>query len=100
MPCNFCDLVTFVTVCDCFAFVDHAINVITSPKMKEKAAPEHLLNVVMLHEPFLCSAHWSKGQSMTHRIIANIFFGNKRKIMTDSVHKDNVVPFKKQQREK
>ena len=53
MLCNFCDLVTFVTVCDCFAFVDHAINVITSPKMKEKAAPEHLLNVVMLHEPFL-----------------------------------------------
>ena len=37
---------------------------------------------------------------MTHRITANIYFNNKRKIMTDSVHKDNVVSFKKWQREK
>ena len=91
-------LVTYV--CDCFAFIDHAINVITSSKMKERAAAEHLLNVVMFHEPFLCSVHWSKGQRMTHRIIANIYFNNKRKIMTDSVHKDNVVSFKKRQKEK
>ena len=59
-------------VCDCFVFIDHAINVITSSKMKERAAAEHLLNVLMFHEPFLCSVHWSKGQIMTHRIIANI----------------------------
>ena len=87
-------------VCDCFVFIDHAINVITSAKMKERAAAEHLLNVLMFHESFLCSVHWSKGQSMTHRIITNIHFNNKRKIMTDSVHKDNVVSFKKRQREK
>ena len=91
-------LVTYV--CDCFAFIDHAINVITFSKMKERAAAEYLLNFVMFHEPFLCSVHWSTGQSMTHRIIANIYFNNKRKIMTDSVHKDNVVSFKKRQREK
>ena len=31
--------------------------------MKERAAAaENLLNVVMFHEPFLCSVHWSKGQ--------------------------------------
>ena len=90
-------LVTYV--CDCFAFIDHAENVITS-KMKEIAAAEHLLNVVMFYERFLCSVHWREGQSMTYRIIANIYFNNKRKIMTDSVHKDNVVSFKKRQREK
>ena len=67
--------------------------------MKERAASERLLNVVMFHEQLLCSVHWSKGQSMTHRIIANIYFNNKRKIMTDSVHKDNVVSFKKRQME-
>ena len=72
----------FVTyVCDCFAFIDHAVNVITSSKMKERAAAEHLLNVVMFHEPFLSSVHWSKRQSMTHRIIGNIYFNNKRKIV-------------------
>ena len=67
--------------------------------MKKRAAAEHLLNVVMFHEPFLCRVHWSKGQRMTHRIIANIYFNNKRKIMTDSVHKGNLVSFKKLQRE-
>ena len=36
-------LVTYV--CDCFAFVDHDINVITSSKMKERNAAEHLLSV-------------------------------------------------------
>ena len=31
--------------------------------MKERAAAaENLPNVVMFHEPFLCSVHWSKGQ--------------------------------------
>ena len=54
-------------VCDCFAFIGHAINVITSSKMKERTAAEHILDIVMFHQPFLCSAHWSKGQSMTHR---------------------------------
>ena len=91
LPSEF--LVTYV--CDCFAFIDHAINVITSSKMKERAAAEHLLNVVMFHEPFLSSVHWSKGQSMTHRIIGNIYFNNKRKIVNDSVHEDNVLSFKK-----
>ena len=60
-------LATYVS--DCFAFIDHAINVITSSKMKKRAAAEHLLNVVMFHEPFLCYVHWSKGQSMTHGLI-------------------------------
>ena len=48
-------LVTYV--CDCFAFIDHAINVITFSKMKERAAAEYLLNVVMFHEHFyaLCT---------------------------------------------
>ena len=44
-------------VCDCFAFIDHAINVIASSKMNERAAAEHFLNVVMFDEPFyaLCT---------------------------------------------
>ena len=51
--------------------------------MKEKDAAEYLLNVVMFHEPFLYSVHWRAGQSMTHRIITNIYFSNERKIRTD-----------------
>ena len=62
--------------------------------MKGRVAAEYLLNIAMFHEPFLCSVHWSTGQSMTHRIIASIYFNNERKIMTDSVHKDNVILFK------
>ena len=62
--------------------------------MKERVAAEYLLKVVMFHEPFLCSVNWSTGQSMAHRIIVSICFNNKRKIMTDSVHSDNVVLFK------
>ena len=74
-------LVTYV--CDCFAFIDHAINVITFWKMKEKGAAEYLLNVLMFHEPFLYSVHWRTGQSMTHRTITNIYFSNERKIRTN-----------------
>ena len=48
-------LVTYV--CDCFPFIDHAINVITSSKVKKRAAAEYLLNAVVFHEPFLCSVH-------------------------------------------
>ena len=91
-------LVTYIW--NCFAFIDHAIDVYNISKIKERAAAEHLLNVVMFHELFLCSVYWSKGQSMTHRIVANIYINNKRKMMADSVHKDNVVSFKKRQREK
>ena len=47
--------------------------------MKERAATEHLLNVVMFREPCLCSAEGSKGQSMTHNIISNSYFNNKKK---------------------
>ena len=91
----------FVTsVCDCFAFIDHAINVITSMKMKKRADAEYFLNVLMFHETFLYSVHWSTEKSTTHKIIANIYFNNKRKIMTNSIHKDNVVSFKKRQTEK
>ena len=59
--------------------------------MKERIAAQYLLDIVMFHEPFLCCMHWSAGQKMTHSMIANIYFNNKRKIMTDIVHKDNVV---------
>ena len=79
MPCNF--------DCNCFVFIDNAINVTTSSKLRDRAAVEHILNVVMFHEPFLCSVHWSEGQSMTHSIITNIYFHNKRKMMVDSVTK-------------
>ena len=65
-------LVTYA--CDSFVFIGHAMNVITSSKMKQRAAAEYLLYVVMFHEPVLCSVHWSKGQSMTRRAIANICF--------------------------
>ena len=39
-------------VCNCFVFIDHAINVTTFSKMKEIAAAEHLLNVVMFMNLF------------------------------------------------
>ena len=68
--------------------------------MKKRTDAEYFLNVLMFHETFLYSVHWSTGKSTTHRIIANIYFNNKRKIMTNSIHKDNVVLFKKRQTEK
>ena len=33
--------------------------------MKERAAAKYLPDVVMFHEPFSGSVHWSTGQSMT-----------------------------------
>ena len=55
-------LVTYV--CDYFVFINRPCYK-TCSKMKERAAAKNLPNVVMFYEPFLCSVHWSTGQSMT-----------------------------------
>ena len=68
--------------------------------LPEKRTCLAALDKVMVNEPFLCSIHWKDGREYIHRIIANIYFNNKKKVATDLVHKNNVVTFKIRQREK
>ena len=48
---------------------------------------------------FTCESHNVDAQKVVISTIVNVFFNNKRKISTASVKKDNVAPFKKQNRE-
>ena len=79
-------LVTYV--CDYFVFIDHAI------KHLRKWRKELLQNISLMlwcfMNPFQALCTGVQGKAW-HRIIAKIYFNNKRKIITDSVHKDNVV---------
>ena len=65
-----------------------------------KAAESVLMQFLYSFETFTCSVHEHSGKRLANQTVANIFFNNKRKIMTDSVVGDHVTTFKKRQRNK
>jgi hypothetical protein len=85
-------------VCDGFAYIDCVFDIINSSKLQDRKAAKLVLNIAMKNEAFLCLTHWIKGRDYVHHTISNIYFNNNRKVITDCVHKDNIVAFKKRQR--
>ena len=49
---------------------------------------------------FSCSIHEEENRKVAIRIVANTFYNNLQKLVTDSVRKHNVKEFKKRQRTK
>ena len=76
----------FVTIL--YLLTDHAIKHVRKwrKELLQKISP--MLWCFMNRFYALCTGVQGKAW---HKIIANIYFNNKRKIITDSVHKDNVV---------
>ena len=87
-------------VCDSFAFIDYVNDDIISSGLTARKAALIVLNNCIKHDSFLCSCHWTDGKVYVDKIIVNVYFNNKRKIITDEIHKDNIASFKKRQREK
>ena len=86
-------------VCDGFAYIDCVFDIISISKLQDRKETKLFLNIAMKHEPFLCFTHRMKGMDLAHQTISSIYFNNNGKFVTDLVHKDNIVSFKKRQRE-
>lgn len=88
-------------VCSAFSILDLTeVSIKNSELPARKAAEVVLTHIFDSYEDFTCNLHKAAGQSFAHRVISNVFFNNKRKILTSSMRKDSVVSFKKRQREK
>ena len=88
-------------VCTSFAILSFTENSVIKSNIRARKAAELVLSHTFgIYQDFTCNDHRALGQTFVNRIISNIFFNNKRKATTSSVHKDNVVSFKKRQREK
>ena len=48
---------------------------------------------------FLCDGHFSKGLEILFNIMVNIFYNNKQKMVYDSICIDQIIGFKRKQRE-
>ena len=65
-------------------------------KRGARIAAEHILfHILHSFELFTSHKHKEKGQKFANRVVTNIYFGNKRKLSTDSAMKDKVKTFKK-----
>ena len=87
-------------VCNGFAYIDHAICIINSSKLPVRKAAKLILQNTMKDYCFLCENHNVTGLEIVNTIIANIYFNNSRKRTNDATVVDNIVTFRKRQREK
>ena len=92
-------------VCTAFAILESTEKLITSSGLPARTAActilENVFRVNSGSTPlFTCAQHQVMSQTYANRAVSNIFFNNKRKILTTSVVKDTVVGFKKPKRSK
>lgn len=86
-------------ICKSFAMLDHVSDIIFNSQLKHRRAAKLVLERDEYHF-FLCSKHQSSVKQIIHTIVSNIYFNNTRKRISDSVIGDNIIEFKKRQREK
>ena len=65
-----------------------------------RTAAQFILQNLCNNADFICDEHCAWGSKLTQKIVTNIFFCNKQKIVNSSLRKDAVVVFKKRQRTK
>ena len=70
------------------------------PSIPTKTAAEFVLRKYSQPVRFTCHHHLAWGMQFSIKSIVNIFYNNKQKISADSVRKDDIVGFKRRQREK
>ena len=66
--------------------------------MQHRKAAKLVLGSREDYQPFLCSKHQNQGKEIIHTVISNIYFNNTRKRVSDSIVTDNIVVFKKRQK--
>ena len=87
-------------VCNAFSILDIAETTINQSELPERDGAERTLAHLFGNVPeFTCSKHLNQGKRYCNRVIANIFFNNRRRIATAEVRKDDVESFKRLKRE-
>ena len=88
-------------VCTAFAILSISESTIKKSNLTVRKGAEVTLSHIIKNGPdFTCPKHVDAGKAFSNRVVSNIYFNNKRKILTAAVVKDNVTSFKKPQREK
>ena len=81
-----------------FAILDTADNLLQSySTLPVSLAAEEILEY-NCNIPFACEDHSERAIKLCRRILVNVFFNNKQKIVNDSIQKDALTSFKKRQR--
>ena len=86
--------------CGCFAILDNLSNLITKQGAYVKDVSSFVLSKYFPTVCFTCDLHKEWGFKFASKIIINVFFNNKQKIINATVRKDAVISFKSRQREK
>ena len=86
--------------CNCFAALDYTCDVIHQEKEPGRTLGEHVLSRFCHKDSFTCDAHAEWGFQFASRIIVNVFFNNKKKLVNADNRRNNVKDFKKRQRYK
>ena len=86
--------------CGCFAILDNLSNLITKQGANVKDVSSFVLSKYFPTVCFICDLHKEWGFKFASKIIINVFFNNKQKIINATVRKDAVISFKSRQREK
>ena len=87
-------------VCGAFAAIEFFNDSIKSSGLTVRLTAETVLKELFEYGEFLCNDHHDYGLVFINKIITNIFYNNERKLVTDSVFKDNVAAFKNNKRSK
>ena len=88
-------------VCEAFAILDICEDTITRSELPAREGAERTLAHLIGTVPeFTCARHIQQGKRYCNRVVANVFFNNRRKIATAQVRKNTVTEFKKPKREK
>ena len=86
--------------CNSFAALDFTCEAIEMQNEPARSLAEYVLINYCHSELFTCHSHQDWGYKFASRIVANVFFNNKRKLTTANVRKDQVTSFKTRQRSK
>ena len=87
-------------ICDAFAILYFKFDAINNTTLPFGTIAQFVLKKFLFNENFLCSEHLKLGINLTNKTISNIFFDNKRNLITDGIFMDNIVGFKKRLRNK
>ena len=87
-------------VCNCFAILDFVEKDISSLNFPVRKLATYVLREYGPIPHFTCEEHEEWGFNFASKIIVNIYYNNKEKLLNDEVRKDSVVGFKKRQRTK
>jgi hypothetical protein len=73
-------------------------DILSQSDVNVRKAAAHILKEYGPKSEFTCQEYFDWGFQFASKILINIFFYNKQKLVSDSIRKDSIDGFKKRQR--